>query len=63
MVAPYQEEECVSVGGTCKFSSDCSGGSLVSGKCPTQGSDVKCCLACKFIVLGSNPDVNALVMV
>ena len=39
----YQESACAAVGGTCKEAASCSGTSL-TGKCPTQPANIKCCI-------------------
>ena len=36
------EPECVAAGGTCMDQAACRGTAL-DNKCPTQGSDIKCC--------------------
>jgi len=39
-----QEKPCSDQGGTCKKVSQGCVGQFLTGKCPTQGSDVKCCV-------------------
>ena len=40
----YNEEPCVGLGGLCqRTSTRCAGGAYLSGKCPTQPGNVRCC--------------------
>lgn len=45
---PFQEEPCISLGGTCKKTVDgCSGGEFLIDKCPNQDNTIRCCISGK----------------